>query len=204
MRKLAKYCLVLILLCGILAAPTVYRGYHLYKNAVGTVSVEQKAAEIRSNGNFIPLSDMDEYFVDEIIASEDKRFYLHFGVDPLAVARAVKNDILAGSFVEGGSTITQQLAKNMYFDFEKVMERKVAEVFVAFQIEKKYTKDEILEMYLNSIYYGENCYGIKEAADYYYKKLPGELTKQQADSLVHTIKCPNLYNPVALAAEQGA
>lgn len=204
MRKLAKYCLVLILLCGILAAPTVYRGYHLYKNAVGTVSVEQKAAEIRSNGNFIPLSDMDEYFVDEIIASEDKRFYLHFGVDPLAVARAVKNDILAGSFVEGGSTITQQLAKNMYFDFEKVMERKVAEVFVAFQLEKKYTKDEILEMYLNSIYYGENCYGIKAAADYYYKKQPGELTKQQADSLVHTIKCSNLYNPVALAAEQGA
>ena len=78
----------------------------MYKNAVGTVSVEQKAAEIRSNGNFIPLSDMDEYFVDEIIASEDKRFYLHFGVDPLAVARAVKNDILAGGFVEGRSTIT--------------------------------------------------------------------------------------------------
>ena len=83
----------------------------------------------------------------------------------------------------------------MYFDFDKNFERKVAEVFVAFHLEKDYTKDEILEMYLNCIYFGENCYGIKEAANHYYGAVPDNMSKAQADSLVITIKCPNLYNP---------
>ncbi len=199
MRKLSKLCAVILLLCVIAAVPTVYRGFKLYENAMETASVEEKVSQIRNNAQYVPLSDMDEYFVQEIIESEDKRFYWHFGVDLLAVARAVKNDLIAGSFVEGGSTITQQLAKNMYFEFDKVMERKVAEVFVAFQLEHKYTKDEILELYLNCIYFGENCYGIQQASDYYYGITPGQLTEEQADSLVYTIKCPNLYNPVAMA-----
>lgn len=199
MRKLSKLCAVILLLCVIAAVPTVYRGFKLYENAMETASVEEKVSQIRNNAQYVPLSDMDEYFVQEIIESEDKRFYWHFGVDLLAVARAVKNDLIAGSFVEGGSTITQQLAKNMYFEFDKVMERKVAEVFVAFQLEHKYTKDEILELYLNCIYFGENCYGIQQASDYYYGITPEQLTEEQADSLVYTIKCPNLYNPVAMA-----
>jgi len=201
LRKLFKVCLVLALACSIAAAPTVYRGYQLYKTAVEEVPLEEKVSEIRERDDYVPLSEMSDYFVEEIIKSEDKRFSWHFGIDPLAIARAVKNDIIAGSFVEGGSTITQQLAKNMYFDFEKVMERKVAEVFVAFHLEWDYSKDEILEMYLNCIYFGENCYGIKEAAGYYFGKTPDTLTSAQADSLVYTIKCPNLYNPVALAGE---
>ncbi len=201
MRKLFKVCLVLALACSIAAAPTVYRGYQLYKTAVEKVPLEEKVSEIRERDDYVPLSEMSDYFVEEIIKSEDTRFSWHFGIDPLAIARAVKNDIIAGSFVEGGSTITQQLAKNMYFDFEKVMERKVAEVFVAFHLEWDYSKDEILEMYLNCIYFGENCYGIKEAAGYYFGKTPDTLTSAQADSLVYTIKCPNLYNPVALAGE---
>ena len=201
MRKLFKVCLVLALACSIAAAPTVYRGYQLYKTAVEKVPLEEKVSEIRERDDYVPLSEMSDYFVEEVIKSEDKRFSWHFGIDPLAIARAVKNDIIAGSFVEGGSTITQQLAKNMYFDFEKVMERKVAEVFVAFHLEWDYSKDEILEMYLNCIYFGENCYVIKEAAGYYFGKTPDTLTSAQADSLVYTIKCPNLYNPVALAGE---
>ncbi len=201
MRKLFKVCLVLALACSIAAAPTVYKGYQMYAAAVEKTPLEEKAAEIRDREDYVPLSEMSDYFVDEIIKSEDKRFFWHFGIDPLAIARAVKNDIIAGSFVEGGSTITQQLAKNMYFDFEKVMERKVAEIFVAFHLEWSYSKEEILEMYLNCIYFGENCYGIKEAAGYYYGRTPDRLTSSQADSLVYTIKCPNLYNPVALAGE---
>lgn len=199
MRKLLKVCLILLLLCTIAAAPTVCRGYEMYRDAVDDAPVGGKVAAIQEDENYIPLSEMNSYFIEEIIKSEDKRFRHHFGIDPLAIARAVKNDILAGSFVEGGSTITQQLAKNMYFDFGKVMERKVAEVFVAFQLERDYTKDEILELYLNCIYYGENCYGIKEAAYHYYGQTPETLTESEADSLVYTIKCPNLYNPVALA-----
>lgn len=199
MRKMFRLCAVLLLLCALAAAPTIYRGYQLYHSAVTETPIAEKTAEIRNDPDFVPLSEMDEYFVEEIIRSEDKRFYCHPGIDPLAIARALKNDILAGSFVEGGSTITQQLAKNMYFDFEKVMERKAAEVFAAFRLEWKYTKEEILELYLNCIYFGENCYGIKEAAAYYYGAEPDALTESQADSLVYAIKCPNLYNPVVLS-----
>ncbi len=179
----------------VICAPTVYRGWQMYETAVETALVSVKVEEIRSSQDYVKLDDISDDFRNGVIASEDKRFRFHFGVDPLAVLRAVKNDILAGDFVEGGSTITQQLAKNMYFDFDKVFERKVAEVFVALQLERDYTKDEILELYLNCIYFGEDCYGIKEASAHYYGVSPEDLSEQQSDSLVYTIKCPNLFNP---------
>lgn len=169
MRRLFKgfamTVLITMLIGAIVTAPTVYKGYKLYKAAIKETTIAEKVAEIKRSVNYVDLDDISDYFKDEIIKSEDKRFRFHFGIDPLAIVRAIKNDLLAGSFVEGGSTITQQLAKNMYFDFDKNFERKVAEVFVAFHLEKDYTKDEILEMYLNCIYFGENCYGIKEAAN---------------------------------------
>lgn len=199
MRRLFKgfaiTVLVTVLIGAIISAPTVYKGYQLYRSVVKETAIAEKVAEIKRSVNYVELDDISDYFKDEIIKSEDKRFWFHFGIDPLAIIRAIKNDILAGSFVEGGSTITQQLAKNMYFDFDKNFERKVAEVFVAFHLEKDYSKDEILEMYLNCIYFGENCYGIKEAANHYYGAVPETISKSQADSLVITIKCPNLYNP---------
>lgn len=199
MRRLFKgfaiTVLVTVLIGAIISAPTVYKGYQLYRSVVKETAIAEKVAEIKRSVNYVELDDISDYFKDEIIKSEDKRFWFHFGIDPLAIIRAIKNDILAGSFVEGGSTITQQLAKNMYFDFDKNFERKVAEVFVAFHLEKDYSKDVILEMYLNCIYFGENCYGIKEAANHYYGAVPETISKSQADSLVITIKCPNLYNP---------
>ena len=199
MRRLFKgfamTVLITMLIGAIVTAPTVYKGYKLYKAAIKETTIAEKVAEIKRSVNYVDLDDISDYFKDEIIKSEDKRFRFHFGIDPLAIVRAIKNDLLAGSFVEGGSTITQQLAKNMYFDFDKNFERKVAEVFVAFHLEKDYTKAEILEMYLNCIYFGENCYGIKEAANHYYGAVPDNMSKAQADSLVITIKCPNLYNP---------
>ena len=199
MRRLFKgfamTVLITMLIGAIVTAPTVYKGYKLYKAAIKETTIAEKVAEIKRSVNYVDLDDISDYFKDEIIKSEDKRFRFHFDIDPLAIVRAIKNDLLAGSFVEGGSTITQQLAKNMYFDFDKNFERKVAEVFVAFHLEKDYTKDEILEMYLNCIYFGENCYGIKEAANHYYGAVPDNMSKAQADSLVITIKCPNLYNP---------
>lgn len=199
MRRLFKgfaiTVLVTVLIGAIISGPTVYKGYQLYRSVVKETAIAEKVAEIKRSVNYVELDDISDYFKDEIIKSEDKRFWFHFGIDPLAIIRAIKNDILAGSFVEGGSTITQQLAKNMYFDFDKNFERKVAEVFVAFHLEKDYSKDEILEMYLNCIYFGENCYGIKEAANHYYGAVPETISKSQADSLVITIKCPNLYNP---------
>ena len=194
--RAATYLMITVILAAaVLCAPTIYRGWQMYEAAVEAEPVSQKVAELRSDEDYVELDQIAEEFRNGVIRSEDKRFRFHFGVDPLSVLRAVKNDILAGSFVEGGSTITQQLAKNMYFDFDKVLERKVAEVFVALQLERSYTKDEILELYLNCIYFGEDCYGIKEASAHYYGTSPASLSAEEADSLVYTIKCPNLYNP---------
>ena len=116
------------------------------------------------------------------------------GVQTCALPILLKN-VVARSTVEGGSSITQQLAKNMYFSFEKRYERKVAELFVAFDLEKSASKDDILEMYCNIAYFGEGCYGLREATLHYYNLEPLEISTEQAASLVKTLKSPNYYNP---------
>lgn len=196
-RGTLKIMTVILIIAVIASIPTIVKGYQLYRDAVKDVSIAEKVAQIRDDQDYVPLNQMSDYFKESIIKSEDKRFKFHIGIDPVATVRALYNDVKAGAFVEGGSTITQQLAKNMYFDFDKNLERKVAEVFVAFNLEMDYTKDEILEMYCNFIYYGEGCYGIKEAAAHYYGETPNTIKTHQADDLVYTIKCPNYYNPNA-------
>lgn len=177
--------------------PTIKLGYEMYKNAVNEISVEQMVEQVRSDDNYIKLEDISKEYITLLLQSEDKRFYYHFGFDPIAMARAMYSNIKLGYFAQGGSTITQQLAKNLYFSFEKKMERKVAELFVAFELERLLTKDEILELYCNVAYFGEGCYGIKEASHHYYGVSPSTLTMEQASSLVFTLKSPNRYNPNA-------
>ena len=190
--RLALAALILVVLVEVYF---LARGFNLYREAIEEAGLDEMAASIQSSESFTPIDELPDLYLQAVVAVEDHRFYAHPGFDAIATARALMNDLKAGAIVEGGSTITQQLAKNMYFDFDKNFERKVAEVFVAFHLEKDYTKDEILEMYLNCIYFGENCYGIKEAANHYYGAVPDNMSKAQADSLVITIKCPNLYNP---------
>ena len=108
------------------------RGYDMYKDAIAQVSLEDKINEIRSKKSYTLFSDLPETYTDAVLSVEDHRFYGHIGIDPIAITRAMVNDVKAGCFVEGGSTITQQLAKNLYFTQEKKMERKAAEVFMAF------------------------------------------------------------------------
>lgn len=190
-------CIVCMIAIGCLATPIIIRGYDMYKAAVNDISIDEKIAEIQSDQNYLPLDQIPEEYLTSLVKSEDKRFYKHSGIDFLATARAMKNNVKARAFKEGGSTITQQLAKNMFFSFEKKLERKVAEVFVVRELEDKLTKEEILELYCNVIYFGENCYGIKEASNHYYGVEPNELTTKQIDELVYTIKSPNNYNPSA-------
>lgn len=173
----------------------------MYIKAVSQKSVSQKVNEIRANKDFVKLDEISDKYIDNLLKSEDKRFYYHFGVDPIAIGRAAYNNIKAGSFVQGGSTITQQLAKNMYFTFEKKYERKIAELFVAFELEMKLSKNEILELYCNVIYFGEGCYGINEASKHYFNKEPINLSEKEASLLVYTIKSPNNYNPNSLKSQ---
>lgn len=200
MKKIISLNIILIVMIiftvGVIKfSPVVIAGYNMYKEATNHVSISAKADEIKNKENYIKLDEISDLYKDKLLKSEDKRFYYHFGMDPIATMRAAANNLLEGRYAQGGSTITQQLAKNMYFSFEKKFERKVAELFVAFQLENDFTKDEILELYCNITYFGEGCYGLKEAAMHYYGSTPAKLTDSQIDALVWTLKSPNNYNP---------
>ena len=170
-------------------------GYGLYKNAVQEESLEETVAEIRRQDNFTSLEEMPETYVQAVVSVEDHRFYDRFGLDLIAIGRAVVNDIKAGRYVEGGSTITQQLAKNLYFSQEKTMSRKAAEVFLALEIEQKYTKDEILELYVNSIYFGDGYYSVGEASEGYFGKPASEMNDYECTLLAGVPNAPSKYAP---------
>ena len=170
-------------------------GYGLYKNAVQEESLEETVAEIRRQDNFTSLEEMPETYVQAVVSVEDHRFYDHFGLDLIAIGRAVVNDIKAGRYVEGGSTITQQLAKNLYFSQEKTMSRKAAEVLLALEIEQKYTKDEILELYVNSIYFGDGYYSVGEASEGYFGKPASEMNDYECTLLAGVPNAPSKYAP---------
>jgi membrane peptidoglycan carboxypeptidase len=199
MKKILKwtvrFILAVLIIAGFCAYPTLKNGYSMYKEATAKCSVQDKVKEIRSQENYISIDEIPDSFKNSLLQSEDRRFYYHFGVDPVAVIRAAYNDIKAGAFVQGGSTIDQQLAKNMYFDFGKTMDRKAAELFVVHDLEADYSKDEILELYINKAYFGNGCYGLQSASNYYFGVAPSKLNQTQADELVYTLKCPNAYNP---------
>lgn len=144
----------------------------------------------------VPLEDVSIYLREAIVAVEDARFYQHRGIDPAGLARALYRNIQAGRIVEGGSTITQQLAKNLYLDPGRTIGRKLEEVVLAVQLERKYTKDEILEMYLNQIYFGEGAYGVEAAARLYFNKPAKDLGLAESAMLAGIPRAPSLYNPV--------
>lgn len=194
-RKMIKYILICAFAIGIgLCSYLTYEGYTMYKDAVNKVSIEEKVTEIRSKKQYTSVDELPQIYKDAIISVEDHRFYSHFGIDLFATARAAIHDIQAMSLVEGGSTITQQLAKNLYFTQEKKFVRKVAEVFIAIEMEKKYTKDEILELYVNSIYFGNNCYCVKDASRVYFHKLPKDMTDYEATLLAGIPNAPSVYS----------
>lgn len=145
----------------------------------------------------VPLESISPYMQDAVIAIEDSRFYQHHGIDPVGVARALYRNILAGRVVEGGSTITQQLAKNLYLDPRRTAGRKLEELFLAIQLERKYTKREILEMYLNQIYFGQGAYGVEVAARTYFNKPARDLGLAESAMLAGIPRAPSINNPVS-------
>lgn len=162
--KVIKRIIIIITLIALTAgAILIKNGYDMYKNAIDEIPLTEKVESIRKKENYTKIEEVPQIYIDAVISVEDHRFYKHGGVDIIAIARAAINDIKAMSFVEGGSTIPQQLSKNIYFTQEKEITRKIAEVFMAFELEKNYEKDEILELYLNTSYYGDGYYTIKEA-----------------------------------------
>src|SRR5260370_23331558 len=123
----------------------------------------------------VPLAQIPQPLRDAVIATEDRRFYSHWGVDPIGIARAVVQNYRRGRIVEGGSTITQQLAKVLFLTPDKSLDRKLREAALALQLERRYSKDRILEMYLNQIYFGHGAFGVEAAARTFFGKSVGEL-----------------------------
>ncbi|MCG0313259.1 MAG: transglycosylase domain-containing protein, partial [Calditerricola sp.] len=147
------------------------------------------------NREKVSLDRIPDHLKNAVIATEDRRFYEHYGVDLWGVMRALYKDILAMEKVEGASTITQQLARNAFLSYEKTWLRKTKEAILAFAIERRYSKEEILEMYLNYIYFGNGAYGVQAASELYFGKDVSELTLDEAALLAGMPKAPNRYNP---------
>ncbi len=163
MKKILKVIFLLILVLLSISLLFIGNGYNMYKEALNNTPIQEKVVDIKSKQNYTEFSELPQMYINAVISVEDKRFYKHNGIDIIAIGRAALNDLKAMSYVEGGSTITQQLAKNMYFTQEKKIERKIAEVFMAWKIESKYSKEEIFELYVNSIYFGDGYYTVKDA-----------------------------------------
>ena len=150
-----------------------------------------------SNGKeWVKLNDINPYLIKSTINIEDKKFYSHHGFDILRITKALFNNIKNGKVIEGASTITQQYAKNLYLDFDKTLKRKIDELWITIQIETHYSKDEILEGYLNTINYGHGNYGIKAASNFYFNKDPIDLTLAESVILANIPKSPNNYSPI--------
>ncbi len=145
---------------------------------------------------YVNFEEIPSHLINSLIAVEDKRFYSHNGVDVKGVLRALKSNLFSGKIKEGGSTITQQLVKNTYLSGEKTLSRKLKEIKLAILLENKFTKNQILEKYLNTVYFGENAYGIASASKKYFGKEVKDLTVSEGATLVACLKAPSYYNPI--------
>ena len=154
-------------------------------------------AELHREENriLIPIERISSTLQKTVIALEDTDFYKHHGINIKGIMRAIYKDIQARSFVQGGSTLTQQLARNLFLHKQKKIIRKISEMILAIEIERKYTKTEILEMYLNQVYWGHNTYGIESASQFYFGKHANALSLAESAALVGMLKGPELYSP---------
>lgn len=145
---------------------------------------------------FVPFEDIPKVMQDAIVAAEDRRFYDHGAVDPVGIARAAWTNYQAGETVEGGSTISQQVVKNLFLSQERTFLRKGEEMVLAMLMERHYTKDQILELYLNTTYLGHGAYGISEASRVYFHKKAEDLTLEEAALLAGLPQAPSAYDPI--------
>lgn len=190
--------LVIVLVLFVLVTVTTVCGvigYVGYKNATADRPVTQAIGEVQAQANYTPIDNIPVIYENAVIATEDHRFYDHGGFDVVATIRALLHNAFAHEVLEGGSTITQQLAKNLYFDNTPSFTRKLAELFIAKDIEKHYPKDQILAAYINCIYYGNGYYNIYDASMGYFGVPPAQLNNDQATLLAGVPNAPSLYAP---------
>ncbi|HUO92148.1 MAG TPA: PBP1A family penicillin-binding protein [Rhizomicrobium sp.] len=150
-----------------------------------------------TQGALVQVSELPAYVPNAFIAIEDRRFRYHFGVDPIGTARAAIDDITVGHVAQGGSTITQQLAKNLFLDPTRTFDRKIQEALLALYLESRYSKDQILTLYLNRVYFGAGVFGIQAASERFFGKPASQLSLPEAAMLAGSVKAPARFNPQA-------
>ncbi len=195
------FFIVGIIFCGyiFLTLPDINNEKAIFRKAKITIIAENgyKIATFGDKFNRpATYNEIPKHLIDNLILIEDKRFHSHFGIDIFAIARAVITNIQTGKKSRGASTLTQQLAKNLFLNSEKSYMRKIRELFLAFYLEYKLTKEQIITLYLNRSYFGSGNYGISAAADYYYGKKVSDIDLYQSVSLIAMLKSPLGYNPI--------
>ncbi|KQV84276.1 transglycosylase domain-containing protein [Rhizobium sp. Root1220] len=208
LRRIVYWCIVLGIWVGIgVAGLVIYYGSRM--PSASTWAIPDRPPNVKitavdgsvvanrgtTGGEALALEDMSPYIPEAIVAIEDRRFYSHFGVDPLGLARAFVTNVTTGHMVQGGSTLTQQLAKNLFLSPDRTLERKVQEVLLALWLEQKYTKEQILAMYLNRVFFGSNAYGVEAASRRYFNKSARDVNLGEAALLAGLVKAPSRLSP---------
>lgn len=194
MKKFIKRLLIsMIIIVVVLVSLLVVSGYREYQVALNNNPLTEKVNEIRNSDKYTTLNQISPYMRNAVVAIEDKRFYKHGAIDMIGLLRALSVNLITGDLRQGGSTLTQQLAKNFYFMKDESPTRKIAEAFMAKKLEKEYSKDEILELYLNTVYFGDNNYGIYDASVGYFNVYPSQLSLAQASMLAGLPQAPSVY-----------
>lgn len=190
MKKLLKGIFSIIIV-GLLVLTSL--GYIEYKAALSEISLEDKVAQIQEKETYVKIDEVSDFLLKATVTTEDQRFYEHHGIDYFAYGRIALVFLKTKKISGGGSTITQQLSKNMYFGYEPSIIRKIAELFMTRDIEKNYEKDEILELYVNIINYGDNYMGIYNASKGYFDKHPKDLNFNEATLVAGIPQSPANY-----------
>lgn len=190
-KKLLLFLILIILFAGIILGII---GYSLYSSALHNEPLATKIEKIQADENYVTLDNLPKHYLNAVVAVEDRRFYKHGAIDPISIGRAIITNIKEQDLVEGGSTLTQQLAKNLYFTYKSEVTRKAAELFMAFTIEENYSKDEILELYVNTCYFGDGYYGIREASLGYFNKEPNEMNLDECSLIAGIPNAPSVYS----------
>ena len=193
--KILKRTFITLTLLAFLAIGLLFGlGYNAYTEAIENLPIEEVKGYLQDKvDDYTPLTEISPYLLKATIDVEDHRFYDRYGIDFIALARAMLRNILSFSVIEGGSTITQQLAQNIYFTFDSSLPEKMAEYYLLYDLENTYSKDEILEMYLNIIYYGDGYYGIYDAAMGYFDIKPIDLDPFDSTLLAGIPNAPSVY-----------
>ena len=194
MKTIKRLLWLFLIIVVIVAGVQIKGGYDKYQQALADRPLNEVLEELQNKDNYTQYEDVPEIYYKALVAVEDRRFYKHNGFDIIGSARAIYNDIKAWELLEGGSTISQQLAKNLYFPQDNTLRRKIAEIFMAMKIEREYEKEDVLEFYVNGIYYGSGYYSIYDASIGYFDKEPKDMTDYECTLLVGIPNAPSVYS----------